>query len=114
MELTQQILDDRDLLNAWVQGCQRILFDPDRETSERVHVGCSLAFVVTLDESEDVPELGTMPASLPPELRDAWTTAFSDRDPEDRLPAVIKVYDGLGKAALTREGTEILRREFGA
>lgn len=112
MDITPQILDDPDLMGAYVQGSQRILFDEARATGERVHAGCVLLFLATLDGHEGVPKWGTMPASLGPALHEAWATAFSDVEDEERLPAVIAVYEGLADAELARQGGEILRREL--
>lgn len=113
MEITAQILDDPELMGAYVEGCQRILFDEARETGERVHAGCVLATLATF-EGDGVPAWGTAPASLPAELAGAWDLAFSDLDDGVRLPAIVTVYEGLAQAALSRAGGEILQREFGA
>lgn len=114
MEITTQILDDPDLMSAYVEGSQRILFDEHREVDERIHAGCSLVFLATLDADDGVPAWGTVPPSLPHELREAWAMAFSDHDEQLRVAAVLDVYDGLAQAALAREGEEILRRELGS
>ncbi|WP_164545289.1 hypothetical protein [Antribacter gilvus] len=113
MEITTQILDDPELMAAYVEGCQRILHDEDRAAADRANAGCALAFLATLPAGS-VPSWGTLPAELPAELTEAWTTAFDDQaDDNDRATAARMLYDGLARAELTRAGEEILRRELG-
>jgi hypothetical protein len=115
MELTPQILDDGDLFGDWVQGLQLTLADEGREPGERVYAGCSLAYLATLDADADIPEWGTVPADLPVALVEAWTVAFSDREPDGhRLTTVQDLLQGLVEAALTTDGDELLRRRLGA
>lgn len=114
MEITAQILDDPELLAAYVEGCQRTLYDEDRPAAARAHAGCTLAFLATLPDGGGVPPWGSLPADLPAELAEPWTTAFDDQtDDHERAAAARTLYDGLARGELTRAGEEILRREFG-
>lgn len=113
MELTPQILDDGDLMDAWIQGQQRILADETRDPAARIHAGCSLAWLATLDTDAE-PEWGTQPNDLPPALTDTWAVAFDENEADQRrITAAQELLNGIAEAALAVEGAEILRRELG-
>ena len=111
MDLTPQILDSAELTAAWVQGCQLIMNDPDRDAGDRADAACALVHFVTHGEHDG--RRGSIPTTLPAELHETWRLAFSDRDGDDRLPAIAAIYQHLGEADQAREGEEILRRELG-
>lgn len=112
MDLTEQILNSPELNADWVQGKQRIMDDVHRDAAARADAGCALLHYATHGEHDGAR--GSIPSSLPPGLHYTWDVAFSDRDGEDRLPAVFALYRHISGTIQARQGEQILRREFGA